>query len=213
MPLILGMDEAGRGAVLGPLIVAGVLVPQSQREKLWSLGARDSKAVPRLRRKAILKKLWGEGVRGRALVISAVQIEAQSLTVLELSAMAELIRKFRPDEVVLDPPVGPRALPDFLGKLAQAAGFPAERIQAFPKADEKDPIVAAASLLAKVVRDSYVLFLHRAYGDFGWGYPGERKVQEFLREWFTRYRELPPICRKRWHTVSHFLESELHFAR
>jgi ribonuclease HII len=207
------MDEAGRGAVLGPLIVAGALVSQSQGEKLWSLGARDSKAVARPRRKAILKKLWREGVRGKAVVIPPEKIETQSLTALELSAMAELIRKLGPDEVVLDPPVGPRALPKFLRDLAQAAGFPREKMRAFPKADQNDPVVAAASLLAKVVRDGYVSVLRRTYGDFGWGYPGEGKVQEFLRAWVKKNGDLPPICRRRWHTVSHFLESELHFSR
>ena len=120
------MDEAGRGAVLGPLIVAGALVSQSQAERLWSLGARDSKAVARPRRKAILKKLWREGVRGKAVVIPPEKIEIQSLTALELSAMAELIRKLGPDEVVLDPPVGPRALPQFLQDLARLRGFPAK---------------------------------------------------------------------------------------
>ncbi len=207
------MDEAGRGAVLGPLIVAGVLVPESEREKLWSLGVRDSKTIARPRRKAILRRLWTQGARGWAVVIPPEKIETQSLTALELFAMAELIRRLEPDEVVLDPPVGPGALPQFLRGLSQASGFPAEKIRAFPKADQKDPVVAAASLLAKVVRDGYVLFLRRTYGDFGWGYPGERKVQEFLREWIARHGELPPICRQRWHTVSRFLESELHFSR
>lgn len=209
----MGMDEAGRGAVLGPLIVAGVLVPESQREKLWPLGARDSKAIARPRRKVILRTLWSQGVRGWAVVIPPERIDTQSLTALELSAMAELIQKLQPDEVVLDPPVGPRALPQFLHILSQASGFPAEKIRAFPKADQKDPVVAAASLLAKVVRDSYVLFLRRTYGDFGWGYPGERRVQDFLREWVRKNGDLPPICRQRWHTVSRFLESELNFSR
>ena len=207
------MDEAGRGAVLGPLVVAGVLVPESQKEKLWSLGVRDSKAIARPRRKAILKRLFREGARGKVVVIPPEKIETQSLTALELSAMAQLMTDLHPDEVLLDAPVGPGALPHFLHALSRASGFPREKIQGFPKADQKDPVVAAASILAKVVRDSYVLFLRQTYGDFGWGYPGEPRVQEFLREWLARHGDLPPICRQRWRTVSRFLESELHFTR
>ncbi|MCS7240506.1 MAG: ribonuclease HII [Candidatus Bipolaricaulota bacterium] len=201
MDLILGIDEAGRGAVLGPLIVAGVIVEAGKEERLWPLGARDSKALSRPRRKTLLRDLWREEVRGRVTVIPPKAIDHGNLTFLELQAMAEIVRKLRPTLVVLDPPVGPQAIPRFVHRFCQEAGIHPSSIRAFPKADAKNPVVATASILAKVVRDGYVGVLHKEFGDFGWGYPGERKVQEFLRGWLATHGEFPSICRKRWRSV------------
>lgn len=201
MTLILGIDEAGRGAVLGPLIVAGVAAEARKAEALWQIGARDSKALSRPRRKTLLRELWQEGLRGRVLVIPPVAIDHKNLTCLEFQAMVELVQKLRPARVVLDPPVGPQAIPRFLCQFCQAVQMQAASVQAFPKADAKNPVVATASILAKVVRDGYVGVLHKKFGDFGWGYPGEWRVQEFLRHWVEEHGELPSICRKRWRSV------------
>ena len=198
------MDEAGRGAVLGPLIVAGVGIDVGEEKLLWEIGARDSKTLARRNRGRILRALWAAGLRGRVVVILPRQIDAGNLTDLELRAMAELIRRSQPEKVILDPPVGPKAIPRFLEALSQEAGFPRERLEAFPKADKKSPIVAAASILAKVVRDEYMELLRRTFGDIGWGYPGEEKVQKFLEKWVREHQDLPPICRKRWRSVQVF---------
>lgn len=201
MGLILGIDEAGRGAVLGPLVVAGVVIEAEKQNLLWELGARDSKALSRPRRRKILRALWHEGLRGRVVVIPPLEIDGENLTALELRAMVGLIRWARPEKVVLDPPVGPRAISRFLQTLARESQLPKDIFSAFPHADRDDPVVAAASILAKVVRDGYMEFLRGKFGDIGWGYPGEEKVQKFLRRWVEERGELPPICRKRWRSV------------
>ncbi len=198
------MDEAGRGAVLGPLVVAGVAIEEGKEKLLWDLGARDSKSLARQKRKKILRALWQAGLRGRVVVIPPAEIDQENLTMLELRAMAALIRWGRPEKVVLDPPVGPRAIPRFLRALSQKSGFPQGALWAFPQADKKSAVVAAASVLAKVVRDGYMHALRRRFGDVGWGYPGEEKVQRFIQRWFWEHQELPPICRKRWRSVQGF---------
>ncbi|MGB9862132.1 MAG: ribonuclease HII, partial [Candidatus Bipolaricaulaceae bacterium] len=202
--IVLGLDEAGRGAVLGPLIVAAVAIPAEKEGLLQEVGARDSKTISRRNRRRILRALWAEGARGRVAVIPPERIDEESLTVLELRAMAWLIRRSQPGRVVLDPPVGPRAIPQFLSALSAEAGFPRERLEAFPQADKKSPVVSAASILAKVVRDGYIQVLRRSFGDIGWGYPGEEKVQKFLRHWVEEHQDLPPICRRRWRSVQSF---------
>jgi ribonuclease HII len=212
LALVLGLDEAGRGAALGPLVVAGVAIEREREGGLWAKGARDSKALSRPRRKEVLRELFCAGLRGWVMVIPPQTIDQASLTLLELGAMAEIVRKLGPDQVVLDPPVGPTALPRFLAAFCRAAGIPRERVCSFPKADAQHPVVAAASLLAKVVRDGHVAALRRLYGDFGWGYPGEGKAQEFLRRWLLAFGELPPICRRRWRSVRALLAQELHDA-
>lgn len=209
MPLVLGLDEAGRGALLGPLIVAGAVLSEEDLPKLAELKVKDSKAVPRAQRPRLLRELWAWGLRGRAVVIPPEHIDEGNLTQLELGAMLVLIQFLRPDRVIADPPVGPRAIPRFRRSLAQAAGLAENQVLLFPKADAQDPLVAAASLLAKVVRDGYVRALRSRYGDFGWGYPGEPRVREFLVRYLRTHGELPPICRKRWRTVQEVLGAKL----
>lgn len=209
MATILGVDEAGRGAVLGPLVVAGVAVEEDNLSSLWELGVRDSKLVPRSRRLELVRAVARSGARGRAVVIPAGRIDGENLTSLELEAAALLVRALAPSRAVVDAPVAPRAVRRFRDALAALSGLDPERIAAFPRADRTHPAAAAASLLAKVVRDGYVLHLQRVYGDFGWGYPGEAKVRAFLGGWMANQRSLPPICRTRWRSVQALLAPSL----
>ncbi len=200
MAQVLGIDEAGRGAVLGPLVLAGVLVHEAELPKLKGVGVRDSKALPRGRRPAVARAV-ARLARVRAVVISSAAIDRTNLTELEFQGAMKLIANLRPSLVVLDPPVGPRALPGFLDRLARCTGLPRTQVSSFPKADRDHPAVAAASVVAKVVRDGYIEALRSTYGFGGWGYPGEPAVEQFLVRWVRERGELPPICRKRWSTV------------
>jgi ribonuclease HII len=211
VPRVLGIDEAGRGAVLGPLVVAGIVVDEERLPFLAELGARDSKRVARPRRRALLRELVRAADGARAVVIPAADVDQENLTEIELSAAARLIVALHPDRTVLDTPVPPPAIPGFVARLGPRAGIAPQAIVAFPKADRDHPAVAAASLLAKVVRDAFVLALHRHYGDFGWGYPGEAKVRAFLVQWLAHHGRLPPICRTRWRSVPRLLSPELAF--
>lgn len=195
---ILGIDEAGRGAVLGPLVVAGVLV--EHEGQLSGLGVADSKAVPRRKRGAILREL-ARRAAVKAVVIPPEAVDGEGLTELELRAMARLILLFGPRRVFIDAPVGPRAVKGFERGLRGRLGGVAPELAIRPKADRDIPVVGAASIAAKVIRDAYIRFLRGAYGDFGWGYPGEGKTRAFLLRWWRERGELPPICRKRWATA------------
>jgi ribonuclease HII len=209
---ILGIDEAGRGALFGPLIVAGVLAAGDDLERLRKKGASDSKAVPRERRKDILLGLRGLFLGARVRIICPQEIDEKSLTALELTAAAELIDRLAPDVVVLDSPVSPRAIPRFTENLVRELvrlGVERPEITVVPKADRDFPIVGAASLLAKVTRDAYVVHLRRLYGDFGWGYPGEEVAVRFLRTWWEDHGDLPSICRRKWATARRLLTPEL----
>ncbi len=202
---VLGIDEAGRGAVLGPLVVAGICVAEEDLPGLWELGARDSKRVPRGKRCALVRAIARSGVRARAVVVPAAAVNQENLTSLERDAALRIASILSPDRIVMDTPVGPRAIPQFRDSLSVRSGLPPEGISVVPKADRDHPAVAAASLLAKVVRDGYVVALHRQFGDFGWGYPGEPKVQRYLASWLADAGTLPPICRTRWRCVQELL--------
>ncbi len=208
----MGVDEAGRGAVLGPLVVAGVVAEGNARGQLQYLGAQDSKAVPRGRRREILRRLAQRLEGAWVVVYSASQVDGSSLTALEERAVITLITKLRPEQAVLDAPVGPSAVPALLQRLhtsLHTSVHPSTHIAAYPKADVADPLVSAASLLAKVVRDGYMQVLRSQYGDIGWGYPGEEKVRRFLAQWLIDHPGPPPICRTRWASVQALLSPTL----
>ena len=209
---VLGIDEAGRGALLGPLIVAGVLVAQEDLERLRERGASDSKGVRRERRRDVLLSLRGLFLGARVCTIAPRDIDGTNLTELELTAAVEIVRRLRPHVLVFDAPVSPGAIPGLAERLRSRcalAGAEPREIIVVPKADRDFPVVGAASLLAKVTRDAYVMYLRRRYGDFGWGYPAEEAAVRFLRAWWERHGELPPICRRKWATARRLLTPEL----
>ncbi len=196
---VLGIDEAGRGPVIGPLVVAGVLLQEEHQQQLVALGVRDSKALPRGRRAALFPHIERIAQAVEALSLPAHALDG-NLTQLELEATARLIKRLKPDRVVIDAPVGPRALPAYREALRRLLPFACE-LTVENKADARYPVVAAASIVAKVRRDREILRLHRKYGDFGWGYPSEPKVQRFLREWYAKNGSFPDCVRARWATA------------
>jgi len=79
------------------------------------------------------------------------------------------------------------------------------RITAEHQADESDPIVGAASIVAKVERDAHVERLAAEHGDVGSGYPSDPTTRTFLREYVDEYGELPSCARTSWSTCDDVL--------
>ena len=201
---ILGIDEAGRGPVIGPLIVAGVLIEGEDEPLLKQLGVRDSKALSRRRRSELTPRI-SEIARVRTVIIPAERLEEkEDLNDTELRAMARLIAELKPDKIYLDVPAHPRGVERFRRRLKELVG-PGPELFGENRAEQRWPVVAAASIVAKVKRDEEVSKLHKKYGDFGWGYPSERKVREFLERWYREHGDLPPCVRRRWKTVEKLL--------
>jgi ribonuclease HII len=193
--LILGLDEAGRGSVLGPMVVGGFLVASEDLELLRATGVKDSKLLSRARREELLPGLLRLG-QGRVEVISAEQIDENNLTKLEIEAFAAIIHETRPDEVMIDAPVHPRAIPSFLKELrSRLDRIPT--ILAEPKADLHYPYVGAASVFAKTCRDEAI----RRLGDVGSGYPSDPKTRALVAALARGGAPLPTWVRSRWGTV------------
>lgn len=201
---ILGIDEAGRGCVIGPLVVAGVLVPEEHLEVLRRLGVRDSKKLSRARRGALFTQLVQTAQRIFCVEIAPSEL-AENLTDVELQAMAQIIRRSSANRVVLDLPVGPRAQVNFIRLLRSQTNTDFELI-AENGADARYPVVSAASIVAKVHRDLAIEKLREQYGDFGWGYPGEPKTRAFLEEYFAHTGRFPECARAKWRTLREISE-------
>lgn len=213
---ILGIDEAGRGCVIGPLVVAGVVMSSGDLEKLNALRVRDSKRVLRAQRARLAREI--ERLAQHIIVVEIEPDELdENLTAVELRAMGRIIWESGAERVYLDLPVGPLArdrfqasLDVYLHQLEAEEGRRLRRsLVAENRADAKYPIVGAASIIAKVHRDRAIERLHQEYGDFGWGYPGEPKTRKFLKEFYERMGRFPPCARHKWRTLRKLAERSL----
>ncbi len=203
---ILGVDEAGRGPVLGPLVMGAVLADDAKLEVLREIGVKDSKALTRKARERIFERLAQSFVSGYELVTpDDINRPDSNLNRLEYDALCRLILKFRPDQLYVDAFANPaRLVRDLVGT------FPSLTVVAEWKADENYPIVSAASIVAKVIRDRHIDGLKKEHGELGSGYPGDPKTVRWLRSQILKNRlatgSLPSIVRLRWSTVRRIAE-------
>lgn len=197
---IMGVDEAGRGPAIGPLVVAGVLIDADAESALTDLGVRDSKDLSNARRHALIDGIQAIALRTRLVAYAPAQLD-DNLNAVEMQAIVQMIRELTPDALCLDAPVGPRAIPAFVEMLQRRCQGSELAITAENKADARYPVVAAASILAKVYRDAAIARLHEIYGDFGSGDPADPKTRRFLTHWYTAHKSFPACVRTRWGTV------------
>lgn len=197
--LVAGIDEAGRGPVIGPMVIAGVLIEEDRANALHNLGVKDSKRLTPKRRERLYPEILREVKAYHVEVVEAKVIDSErgrkNLNVIELEAMAKIIFRLRPDLVQVGS-IEFRA-DRFRDKLSQRVKVP---IVSVHHAEDLFPAVAAASIIAKFTRDNIVCRLREIYGDFGSGYPSDPKTVEFLRDAIGR-GELPEIVRRTWCTV------------
>ncbi len=203
---VLGLDEAGRGCVLGPLMVGAYCCEADDLPAVAAAGATDSKRLSAKKRETILKRLPALGAL-RLLRISAVQIDAENINTLEERAFIDHIIHFRPARVYLDAPVHPRGIPNLKARMAATLAehglHPALIIE--PKADLTYPIVGGASILAKVRRDAVIATL----GPVGSGYPSDPKTRRWLSGFLDRGEPLPACVRTRWGTIAALKQQRL----
>ena len=202
--LVLGLDEAGRGAVVGPLVVAGVVLNPQAQDSLAQLGVRDSKRLTTNQRRKLAQDIEcvAERIEVCALEADAVDrwyTENSDLDTLERNAADEILRRVVPvDQVVAD---GQRLFEPLASK------YPDLDFKAENHADAKCVCVAAASIIAKHRRDERLDCIMRRYTpDYGevkgGGYGGE-DTERFLRDYFDRNGELPPEARlsSKWKVI------------
>lgn len=204
----LGIDEAGRGCVLGDLVVAGFLHEGVHCGALAEAGATDSKKLSRKRRIEVRERLRP---LGKPLIrrITPARIDAGNLNTLEEEAIVDLVRTVRPDVVILDALGHPSTLPNTLARL-QAAIVPHTCLWTIePKADLNHPVCGAASIFAKTLRDEALEALVEEHGVLGSGYPSDPKTKAWLQAWARTRAPWPDFVRTRWGTVQALAQTEL----
>jgi len=204
---LLGLDEAGRGCVLGPLVVGGFVCDETDVPRLEAAGVDDSKRLSHKRRvaiEAVLPDLGTPLLRD----ITPQAIDAGNINTLEEVAFFEIIAETRPDHVIIDAPCNPRAIPAFTARLQgrlRSAGVPLPGFTIEPKADANYPVVGAASIAAKVHRDAAIA----ALGPVGSGYPSDPVTRAWLMGFLERDQDFPSCVRTRWGTIEALKQQRL----
>lgn len=197
--LVMGLDEAGRGSVLGPLVVGAYWVDQAAVSAVKAAGADDSKRLSHKRREALIEPLSALG-SWALRVITPAEIDAANINQLEEQAFISLILEQRPDKVIIDAPCHPRGIPAFKQRLLRALGYSPELVVE-PKADGNYAPCGAASIFAKVHRDRAMASLGPR-ATYGSGYPSDPVTRAWLTERIRTGEPLPDCVRTRWGTIA-----------
>ncbi len=207
--LILGIDEAGRGPVIGPLVIAGVLIKEEDLPKLEHDGIKDSKLLSKKQREHIKDHIEEVAEKIEIIEIPPSEIDDTlnssdlNLNWLEALKVVELINKLQPQKVILDCPSN--NIKAFTEYIKERINNKKVEIISEHKADLNHKIVAAASILAKLTRDKRMEEIQEKYGNCGPGYPANEITQNFLKE---NYDKHPEIFRQTWASYQNVLKKK-----
>jgi ribonuclease HII len=197
--LVGGVDEAGRGSIIGPLVVAGIGIRESKIALLYEMGIKDSKSLsPKSR-----ARLFGEIMKIVDSVcihkIDPVEVDGsvslRELNRLEAKVMASIINTIGADEVYVDCcDVNPQRYREYLECHLTCK----PRLHSMHHADAINMVVSAASIIAKITRDQEIQHIRSKYGSIGSGYPSDERTMRFIQEWVTKNGSAPEFTRKSW---------------
>ncbi|MCX9009616.1 MAG: ribonuclease HII [Candidatus Methanoperedens sp.] len=205
---IAGIDEAGKGPVLGPMCVAGILVDEKKLDALTRLGVKDSKQLTPKRREELDAEIKKIVDKYYILEVSPAQIDElrkiMTMNEIMVNCYVRVLEELKPDRAFVDAAdvneqrFGENIKRKYTGEI---------EIISEHNADEKYPIVSAASILAKVRRDALVKQIERTLGvEIGSGYPSDPKTIGFLEKWIREHGSLPDFSRRSWETAKRLLE-------
>ncbi|UCE81368.1 MAG: ribonuclease HII [Methanobacteriota archaeon] len=197
--MICGVDEAGRGPVIGPLVVCGVSLTDDA--PLVELGVKDSKMLNRRRREELAPKIM-DLCRTEVLELPAEEIDAirARMTLNEAEAMlfARVVDRLSPRVAYVD---AADASEKRFRELTKSRMRCDAEIVSRHRADELYPVVSAASIVAKVHRDRGMDLIQEELGvPVGSGYTSDPVTKTFMQTWLEEKGTLPPHVRRTWKT-------------
>jgi len=211
--LICGVDEAGRGSVIGPMVIAGILVDEEKINELVNLKVRDSKEIKAEERERLYPEILKIAKSCRIIILDAKEVDSETrknkmkgINYLEARKFVEVINELKPDIVYIDLPS--RDPGKFRSVIYQMLRHECQLILEH-KADKNYPATSAASIVAKVTRDREIRKLRERFGDFGSGYPHDPKTRRFIREILKSNSEAQECIRLSWQTISRIMQTRL----
>lgn len=210
--IIAGIDEAGRGPVIGPMIMSIIAINENEEHKLKELGVKDSKLLKHKERERIFSSLRKIGEHHFKIVNNdeidaAVNDGVINLNWLEAITTIELINtlseKTDIDKVIIDcPSPNKEKYRRYIKSRLKNKNI---EILAEHKADVNHLIVGAASIISKVIRENEIKKIKKKFNiDFGSGYPHDPATIKFLKENHDKY----PIFRKSWESYKEVLREK-----
>ncbi len=210
MTTICGIDEAGRGPIIGSLFMAGVVIEPAQEAVLKKMGVKDSKLLTPKKREALFDEIQKVVKSFKVIRVApdeideAVQSENTNLNWLEATHAVTIINELKPVSAIIDcPSPNIKAYTAFIEKkLTHKA-----KLLCAHHADTDYVVVGAASILAKVLRDREIAALREKIGiDFGSGYITDPKTKTFVESYWDKY---PEIFRHSWKTFKNAAQQSL----
>ncbi len=205
--LVGGVDEAGRGSIVGPLVVAGIGIRKSNIAILRKMGVKDSKMLNRKARARLFDEIMKVVDSVCIHKIHPVEVDGsvlfKGLNKLEAKAMATVINTIGVDEVYVDCcDVNPRRYNEYMECHLTCK----PKLYSLHHADVINMVVSAASIIAKVTRDQEIQNICRRYGSIGSGYPSDERTMRFIQDWVDKNGSAPEFTRKSWKPLRIMLE-------
>jgi ribonuclease HII len=199
--MICGVDEAGKGPVVGPMVVAAVAVENAK--DIQGLGVKDSKQLTPSKRKE-LANIIKEKFTFAVEIIEAEKVDEyrrqNKLNDLNREAFEKLISKLNPNVAYVD---AADVNEHRFGKRIKEklTNEKDTDVISMHKADAKIDVVAAASIIAKETREDEIRKLKNKIGNFGSGYPSDERTIKFLKSFYADNGKWPTGTRKSWKTL------------
>ncbi|MEM0158636.1 MAG: ribonuclease HII [Thermoplasmataceae archaeon] len=197
-----GLDEAGRGPVIGPMVIAMVC---GFHNDLAHLGVRDSKVLTPRRREDLAGIIYRSAISVNFVEVTPKDLnelmQTLSLNEIELRGYAELIAKSPKEATVLVDSFDIDTI-RLQNRLREMTG---RRVYCHHHADRDYPSVSAASIIAKVVRDREIEKLKVKYGNIGSGYPSDPVTVSFLKQAIQEGIDIQEIVRVKWKTFQRMI--------
>jgi len=199
--MICGVDEAGKGPVVGPLVVAAVAV--NNAKDIANLGIKDSKQLTQRKRKELanlIKEKFNFAVEIIEPKIVDEYRKRNKLNELNREAFERLISKLNPNVAYVD---AADVNEQRFGSQIKASltNKNDTDVISMHKADAKIEVVAAASIIAKETREKEIEKLKEKIGDFGSGYPSDERTIRFLKSFYADNGKWPTGTRESWKTL------------
>ena len=201
---ICGVDDAGRGSMIGPMVIAGISIEKKNIPKLRKLGVRDSKKLSPKKRELLYKQIVKlvddyHVIRIPPRTIDKYVFE-HNLNHLEAKKMAEVISNLNPDLSYVDScDVNAARFGREISDLSNKS-----KVKSYHYADSRFVVVSAASIIAKVSRDRSIMRLNKT-SNLGSGYPSDKKSVNYVKKIVSSKKPLPTSVRKSWKPVQKIL--------
>lgn len=210
--IIAGIDEAGRGCVLGPMVLAICAIDEKKDGFFRDIGVKDSKLLSKQKREDLFSVIEQNCIEYKIIVVPAEELnilmDGYSLNEIEAQKVVDLLKAIKSaDKVILDSPdtIAEKYTKRVRSILKKEDNKKFDKLDILSehKADYKYMSVACASILAKVTRDK---LMNKLVGFELSGYSSDPKTIDYLKNYFLEYKKFPEFTRLKWKTVDNIVK-------